>query len=88
LYFQVFLKNNKCKDLLFNLLAGQYDSTSNFEQVYKEAVQYNYKILADCFAVSHDKSVRETAIQHKVLPRILERLSAISGEKPRVYEDP
>ena len=31
-------------------------------------------------------AVRESAIEHGFITRILERLSAISGEKPRVFE--
>ena len=53
----------------------------------KAAVQFNYKILSEAFKISDDLKLRETALKSGLLPRILERLSAISGEKPRIYEE-
>jgi len=37
--------------------------------------------------VSRGLELREKALACGLLPRILERLSAISGEKPRVFEE-
>jgi len=39
------------------------------------------------FSVSSGLELREKALACGLLPRILERLSVISGEKPRVYEE-
>ncbi len=50
-------------------------------------MQVNYKILAEIFVISNDVSIRQTAIKAGFLDRILERLGAISGEKPRRYEE-
>jgi len=39
------------------------------------------------FSVSEGLELREKALACGLLPRILQRLSVISGEKPRVLED-
>ena len=39
--------------------------------------------MSDAFSISNDVKLREIAMECGLLPRILERLSAISGEKPR-----
>ena len=96
LFFQLFLKNTRCKDLLFKVLAGLPDqeisteakgteAKTKWEEEQKQAVQFNYKILSEAFQISNDLKLRETAMKCGLLPRILERLSAISGEKPREY---
>lgn len=77
------------------MLAGLPDSelqADSGRQAYwaleqKEAVQTNYKILSEVFSVSGDPELREKALKGGLLPRILDRLSAISGEKPRTFED-
>ena len=43
--------------------------------------------MSEAFSVSKEASLRETAINSGLLPRILERLSAISGEKARIFEE-
>ena len=53
----------------------------------KEAVELNYKILADTFKSHDEQALREQAISTGLINRILERLSVVSGEKPRVFED-
>ena len=98
LFFQLFLKHQKCRERLFGLLAGQPDAEvladpgnaskkTEWEQEQKDALQINYKILGEVFQVSRGAEVREKALTCGLLRRILERLSAISGEKPRVYEE-
>jgi hypothetical protein len=95
LYFQLFLKHQKCKELLFKVLAGQPDSElqadaskqAHWAQEQKEAVQINYKILGEVFTVSGGLELREKALACGLLPRVLERLAAISGERPRTYEE-
>lgn len=72
------------------MLSGEPDKdvdTGKWEQEQKDAVQVNYKILAEIFAVSDDEGIRKSAINAGFLERILERLGAISGEKPRHRED-
>jgi hypothetical protein len=49
-------------------------------------VQINYRILGEVFSVSGGLELREKALACGLLPRILERLSVISGEKPRILE--
>jgi len=99
LFFQLFLKNTRCKDLLFKVLAGLPDSEilndgankteakSRWEEEQKAAVQFNYKILSEAFSISTDLKLRDTAMKCGLLPRILDRLAQISGEKPRTYAD-
>lgn len=95
LFFQLFLKHQKCKELLFKVLAGQPDSElaadagkgAHWATEQKEAVQTNYRILGEVFSVSSGLELRQKALACGLLPRILERLSAISGEKPRVFDD-
>jgi hypothetical protein len=98
LFFQLFLKNSKCKDLLFKVLAGQPDSEitaeagkaevkAKWEEEQKNAVQFNYKILSEAFQISNDLKLRKIALKCGLLPRILERLGSISGEKARVYDE-
>mmetsp|Transcript_19576 Transcript_19576/g.30116 ORF Transcript_19576/g.30116 Transcript_19576/m.30116 type:complete len:233 (+) Transcript_19576:12344-13042(+) len=95
LFFQIFLKHQKSKELLFKVLAGLPDAElsldpnkkSHWESEQKEAVLINYKILGEVFSVSSDVDLREKALECGLLPRILERLSAISGEKPRTLQE-
>jgi hypothetical protein len=58
----MFLKNQKCKDLLFKILAGLPDSDTSEDEARKvywekeqlEAVQINYNILSEVFSVSNE----------------------------------
>jgi hypothetical protein len=89
-FFKAFFKNRACKELLFKVLAGEPDKENDnrkFEQEQKEAVQVNYKILAEIFAISTNVQIRDSAIKAGFLDRILERLGAISGEKARQFEE-
>ena len=98
LFFQLFLKNTRCKDLLFKVLAGLPDSEistegtkteakTKWEEEQKAAVQFNYKILSEAFSISTDFKLRDTAMKCGLLPRILDRLAQISGEKARTFEE-
>lgn len=90
LFFQIFLKNKSCKELLFKILSGEPDKdvdNKKWELEQKEAVQVNYKILAEIFAISNDVNIRQTAVKAGFLDRILERLGAISFEKARTLEE-
>ena len=98
LFFQLFLKNTRCKDLLFKVLAGLPDTEitaegskteakTRWDEEQKAAVQFNYKILSEAFSISTDIKLRETAMKCGLLPRILDRLGQISGEKPRVFDE-
>lgn len=89
-FFKAFFKNRSCKELLFKVLAGDPDKENDnrkWEQEQKEAVQVNYKILAEIFAISNNYKIRDSAIKAGFLDRILERLGAISGEKARQFEE-
>ena len=93
LFFQMFLKNQKCKALLFQILAGEPDGnhgdqsteTKIWNQKHKDAVQTNYTILSEVFSVSNGNVLREKAMECGLIPRILKRLAQISGEKPRKF---
>jgi hypothetical protein len=72
------------------VLSGEPDKnvdSAKWEQEQRDAVQVNYKILAEIFGHTNDFNIRQTAIKAGFLERILERLGAVSGEKPRIYED-
>lgn len=93
-YFQQAIKDKKYKDLLLKILAGQPDQDAKDPKLLtmwmdkqKEAVQLNYKILADTFKNHDEATLREQAISSGLITRILERLSVVSGEKPRVREE-
>lgn len=93
IYFQMFLKSNFCRELLFEVLRGEPDSDNSaydkagWQERQKQAVQKNYKILSEVFAIPDNPGIREQAIKAGFLPRFLERLSIISGEKPRILEE-
>lgn len=94
MFFQSYLANHTCKELIFKVLNAAPDKDSkdqtkkqHWEEQQKSAVQFNYKILAEIFSKSKEKNIRQIAIENDFLPRILERLGAISGEKPREYEE-
>ena len=93
-YFQIAIKNKKYKDLLLKILAGQPDQdakdaalSAKWANEQKEAVELNYKILADTFKNHDEAKLREQAMSSGLIARILERLSVVSGEKPRIFED-
>ena len=81
------MKNKKCKELLFKILSGEPDKRTEeakkWEDEQREAVQFNYRILSEAFSVADDVKIREVAVKAEFLPRILERLGALSGDKPR-----
>lgn len=60
---------------------------AKWDEEQKAAVQFNYKILSEAFSISNDLKLRETAMRCGLLPRILDRLGQISGEKPRTFEE-
>ena len=72
-------------DLDINGESGKTDATAKtkWEEEQKVAVLFNYKILSEAFSISNDLKLREISMNYGLLPRILERLGAISGEKPR-----
>jgi hypothetical protein len=89
-FFGLFLKTHKSKELLFKILGGapdQEDNASHWEKEQKEAVQVNYRILAEVFQQSGSVELREKAISQGIFETILDRLGKISGEKPRTYEE-
>jgi hypothetical protein len=85
------MKNKRGKDLLFKILAGTPDQegedTKKWENEQREAVQFNYKVLSEAFSVADDAKIRDVAVAAGFLPRILERIGAIAGEKPRLFEE-
>lgn len=62
------------------------EARTRWEVEQKAAVQFNYKILSEAFQISTDLKLRDTAMKCGLLPRILDRLAQISGEKPRIFD--
>ena len=62
------------------------EAKTRWEVEQKAAVQFNYKILSEAFQISTDLKLRDTAMKCGLLPRILDRLAQISGEKPRIFD--
>ena len=99
LFFRLFIKNKKCKDLLFKILAGVPDkevSTENkkkdeelkrWEEEHQAAVRVSYQNLAEVFRISNDSKMREQAFDNGLIDRILERIGTLTGEKGRKWED-
>mmetsp|Transcript_28550 Transcript_28550/g.25455 ORF Transcript_28550/g.25455 Transcript_28550/m.25455 type:complete len:286 (+) Transcript_28550:433-1290(+) len=83
----MFLKNQDCIGLLFDVLLGlpESDKTKKWEEEEKKAVKFSYKILADVFAVDSDSKLREHEIVKDMFCRILERIAIISKEPKRRY---
>jgi hypothetical protein len=75
-FFSLFIKNEDCKHLLFQLLAGTPDEQPDTIDD-KVAVKYSYEILADMFKMSTDANLRELAYSSGLITRILERLKDI-----------
>lgn len=80
--------------MLLKILAGQPDQdakdgalSAKWVAEQKEAVELNYKILADTFKSHDETALREQVMTSGLITRILERLSAVSGEKPRILEE-
>ena len=67
--------------------AAKTEAKAKWEEEQKAAVQFNYKILSEAFSISTDLKLRDTAMKCGLLPRILDRLAQISGEKPRTYAE-
>ena len=86
--------SKKYWDMLLKILAGQPDQDAKdsalalkWHAEQKEAVELNYEILADTFRSHDEEGLREQAVASGLISRILERLSVVSGEKPRVFEE-
>ena len=47
----------------------------------------NYKIIDDLFAIPNNHNLRDSAVKAGFLPRIFERLSAVTGEKARQLDE-
>ena len=87
MFFQLFIKNKNCKDLLFQVLAGvpddecaggNKDKLTHWEKEQQNAVKFSYSILSQMFQVSGDDKVREMAIESGLVERILQRLESVS----------
>ena len=50
-------------------------------------VELNFKILEMAFKNPEDPKMREQVMTCGLMSRIFERLMAVSGEKPRIYEE-
>jgi len=99
LFFRLFIKNKKCKDLLFKILAGVPDKEvkeetkkkdeemKKWDEEHQQAVRISYQNLAEVFKVSNDANVREQAFDNGLIDRILERVGTLTGEKGRKWED-
>ena len=100
LFFRLFIKNKKCKDLLFKILAGIPDQkpapenkkqkdeeTKKWEEEHLSAVRVSYQNLAEVFKISNDIKMREQAFDNGLIDRILERVGALTGEKGRKWEE-
>ncbi len=60
-FFQTFLKNKQCKDLLFKVMGEEPTTETDckqWEDDLKEAVKLNYKILADIFVINNNTELR------------------------------
>lgn len=89
-FFKIALKNKKYKDLLVEILAGKPDQEENntkFLSEQKKVVELNFKILEMAFKNPEDPKMREQVMDCGLIPRIFERLMAVSGEKGRIYEE-
>ena len=58
LFFQIFLKNKSCKELLLKIVSSEPEKDSKWETEQKDAVQVNYKILSEIFAISNEGNIR------------------------------
>eukprot|EP01022_Parablepharisma_sp_SALTPOND_P015993 TRINITY_DN22_c0_g3_i1.p1 TRINITY_DN22_c0_g3~~TRINITY_DN22_c0_g3_i1.p1 ORF type:complete len:4095 (+),score=552.02 TRINITY_DN22_c0_g3_i1:5895-18179(+) len=97
LFFKLFIKNKKCKDLLFQILAGIPDrevvaenkkkdeELKKWEEEHQAAVRVSYQNLAEVFRISNDIKMREQAFDNGLIDRILERIGTLTGEKGRKW---
>jgi hypothetical protein len=52
------LKNKSCKELLLKIVSSEPEKDSKWETEQKDAVQVNYKILSEIFAISSEGNIR------------------------------
>ena len=87
-FFKLFMKNQGCFELLFEILAAKPDDETNskhWDEEESRAVKISYTILAEVFRVDKDMNVRKFAIENKFFETILDRIAMISKEKKRKF---
>lgn len=88
-FFKLFMRNQSCFELLFEIVRGLPDSGSDsskdWEAEEQRAVKYCYLILAEVFRVDTEMSIRRSAVENRFIDRILDRIASISKETKRKW---
>ncbi|CAD8078852.1 unnamed protein product [Paramecium sonneborni] len=88
-FFNLFMKNQQCVNLLFDLIAGPPDSNNNkkLEEEEQNAVKFIYTTLVNVFSASSGPEVRIKALEQNLIKQILDRIALVSKETKRVFRN-
>jgi hypothetical protein len=89
-FFNLFIKNHQYVTLLFEVAAGLPDdegSTRNWEEEYSNNFRFIYKIVSDIFKFDRSSTLRDLNKYSDFLEVILEKLSEITKEAPRILKE-
>lgn len=89
-FFNLFIKNHQYVTLLFEVAAGLPDdegSTRNWEEEYTNNFRFIYKIVSDIFKFDRSSTLRDLNKYSDFLEVILEKLSEITKEAPRILKE-
>ncbi|CAK77506.1 unnamed protein product (macronuclear) [Paramecium tetraurelia] len=88
-FFNLFMKNQQCVNLLFDLIAGPPDSSNNkkLEEEEQNAVKFIYTTLVNVFSASSGPEVRIKALEQNLIKQILDRIALVSRETKREFRN-
>ncbi|CAD8160802.1 unnamed protein product [Paramecium pentaurelia] len=87
-FFNLFMKNQLCVNLLFDLIAGPPDSNNKkLEEEEQNAVKFIYTTLVNVFSASSGPEVRIKALEQNLIKQILDRIALVSKETKRVFRN-
>ncbi|CAK71945.1 unnamed protein product (macronuclear) [Paramecium tetraurelia] len=87
-FFNLFMKNQLCVNLLFDLIAGPPDSNNQkLEEEEQNAVKFIYTTLVSVFSASSGPEVRIKALEQNLIKQILDRIALVSKETKRVFRN-
>ena len=91
-FLQLLIGNKKSTQLIFHIIKGIPDTEVNrnkvkWNEIYQDAAAHCYSLVSKIFEDYNNVEVRENALKEGFIISILERVTKLSGEKPRKWED-
>jgi hypothetical protein len=97
-FYNLFSQDYSKAESIYKLIGGEFDASSQetdqeeqiktINKLYHDNVRYTYRIIGELFEENKEQSLREACISNGTYKKFLDRLSQLTGEKPRKKRDP